>query len=543
MYKLMLVDDEERVRTGLRISLDWEEQHIEIVGEAEGGLEALEIVAEKQPDIIISDVLMPQMDGLEFTQRALEIVPHAKVILLSGYDHFGYVQTAIRYGAFDYMLKPSKVEELAAVIGKAKQAIEAERSPLKNAEELRQQLFQSIPVLKEKYIRFLLMGQMTMEDIRKNYGYLNLALQGEHFMCLVMEIDEEGGEPRRYSMQEKQLLMFALKNISEELLGEQYGTEVIEHEENQLVVIVSPLEAASESRHVERVQSLAKKMQYYFQNYYKNSVSIGIGGLYAGSERIAQSYEEAREALQYRLYSGKGSLVFSGDIAYRSGREQLSYPFELEGKLALALKIGDTLGLRSCTKQFVQFMIGMYNVNPEHLRGVCLQLAFTLQRKLMEWNMEGERAVDLAKLDEQIRKQKTIAQLESWLIGYVDKLAAIVEENKRERNVSIVQKAIAYMEERYGSDISLQDIADSVFLTPNYFANLFKDNTGETAMNVLTNIRIAKAKQLLKTTELKNYEVAEQVGYTDAKYFGQVFKKIVGMTPVEYKKTHYPANS
>lgn len=149
MYKMILVDDSERVRTGLKMSMDWSKHQIEIVGEAEDGVEAMELIMDQKPDLIISDVLMPHMNGLELTEKALCIVPHAKVILLSGYDNFPYVQTAIRNGAFDYLLKPSTIEELFAIIEKAKQSLEQERSQVKDVVQLRQQLLHGIPVLKE----------------------------------------------------------------------------------------------------------------------------------------------------------------------------------------------------------------------------------------------------------------------------------------------------------------------------------------------------------------------------------------------------------
>ncbi|NOU98172.1 response regulator [Paenibacillus sp. LMG 31456] len=536
MYKLILVDDSERVRRGLQLSLDWPSHEIEIIGEAEDGEAAMELIIEMKPDLIISDVLMPHMNGLELTENALRIVPHAKIILLSGYDHFDYVQTAIRNGAFDYLLKPTKVEELLNVINKAKQSIKQELGLLKGVEDLKRQLYQSIPVMKERYLRYLLTGRMTLQEIHDNCDYLQLSIGGNHYSCLVLEIDEPATVIERNRLNDKQLLLFAFKNIADELFREQFYAEIIENVDNQLVMILSGKDLQDVKRYVESLQALVKKMKYYITRYYKVPVYIGIGGVYETTDWISKSYKEAMEAMEYRIYSGEEGVIFYSDVGYTRTQEHIIYPYDLEKKLCLALKIGDKEGACSYARQFLQAIVGDYPHNPEQLRNICLQLVYTLLRMLMEWNISDGKVMDFAALDEQLKKWKTIEHLETWLIQYVTGLTNIIEEKMLQRNVSIIQKAVTFMEQHYHRDISLQEVADAVYLTPNYFANLFKERTGETMLNFLSDIRISKAKELLKQPDIKIYEVAERVGYTDAKYFGQVFKKIVGLTPVEYKK-------
>ncbi|NHN30304.1 helix-turn-helix domain-containing protein [Paenibacillus agricola] len=407
---------------------------------------------------------------------------------------------------------------------------------MKDVVQLRQQLLHSIPVLKERYLRYLLSGLMSLPDIRERCNYLNLSIGNHLFTCLVLEIDDEDAVAESARIRDKQLLLFAFRNIVEELLREQLYTEIVENYDNQIIMIVSREAPMDSKYYLELLQAIARKIKYYIRIYYKVSVSIGIGGIYDEPEWITESSKEAVEAVQYRLYSGKESIVYIGDIRYQVSREHAVYPYDVEKKLCMALKIGDINGAGGYARQFLRAVVGDVTPTPDHLRKICLQLVYTLLRQLIEWDLSDGNILELTALDEQIKKRKTIEQLEMWLLQYVNDLAQSIENKMQQRHVSIIQKAITFMESHYSQDISLQDVADVVYLTPNYFANLFKERTAETVLNFLADIRIDKAKQLLKQTDLKIFDISREVGYTDAKYFGQVFKKRVGVTPLEYRK-------
>ncbi|MCQ6561511.1 response regulator [Paenibacillus mendelii] len=536
MYKLILVDDSERVRKGLQASVNWSEHRIEIAGEAEDGEAALELIAQVKPDLILTDVVMPHMTGLELIGRALEIVPLAKVILLSGYDQFDYVQSAIRSGAFDYLLKPTKVEELLAVVNKAKQSMEQERGQIKGIVELKQQLHESIPVLKERHLRHLLDGRVPLSEIREKYGYLKLSIGDNRCVCLVLELDEDQVLTQHDRDDDRQLVKFACRNITEELFKDKFHTEMIENSDSQLVMIVSGRDPQDLEHDIERLLVLLRKMRAYILNYYKMRVSIGIGNVYESPEWIVPSYKEAAEAMKYRLYAGDEGFIFYREISSFRMQEATVYPYELEKKLCLALKAGDKEEATAGAKEFLQAIVGGQSPDPEQLRNICCQLVYTMLRMLVEWNISDGRVVDFTALDGQMRKWTTTRQAESWLIHYVEELSDMIAIKMQQRSTSMVQKAIAFMEQQYARDLSLHEVADAVHLTPNYLANLFKLRTGETILNVLSGIRMDKAKELLRNTDMKTYEIARAVGFADAKYFGQVFKKVVGATPQDYKR-------
>lgn len=538
--KMLLVDDSEQVRSGMRIGLDWSAHGIDIVGEAEDGAEALALLAELKPDIIISDVLMPHMNGLELTEQALALAPHAKIILLSGYDDFAYVQTAIRHGAFDYLLKPTEVEELLKVVNKAKESMERERSRIRTQEQLQQQLHQSLPVLKERYLRSLCAGRITLSELRDKHPYIPLSIASGPIACIVLDVADEALLRERGQPYDEQLLLFAFRNMAEELARERFCAEVLESDELQLTLLLSTDAPRPKAAYIEELQALARKIKYYISHYYKVPVTLGIGGICDEPARIPEAVQEAALAAQYRLYSGKEAIVYYGDIDSRSGQERPAYPYELEKKLGMALKIGDRAGAEELAAQFLRATPGDSPRAPHLLRSHCLQLAYALLRLKDEWELkaeDGDEEEELSALDARLRKLKTREQLEAWLVRHVAGLAELVEGKMQQHRGSMIQKAIAFMERHYARDISLAEIAESVFLTPNYFAQLFKERTGDTAINYLQSLRIDKAKQLLRQTDGKLADIAVQIGYTDAKYFGQVFKKIVGLTPLEYRKT------
>ncbi|GGD54052.1 response regulator [Paenibacillus nasutitermitis] len=536
MYKLIVVDDSERVRKGLKASVDWSEHQIEIAGEAEDGEAALALIDRVRPDLILTDVVMPHMTGLELIDRALAIVPLAKVILLSGYDQFDYVQSAIRSGAFDYLLKPTKVDELLAVLNKAKQSVERQRGQLNGVVELKQQLHESIPMLKERYLGQLLEGRMPLSEIRGKYGYLQLSIGGNGCICLILELDEVEALTPFERHDDRQLVLFACKNIALELFKDKFQAEMIEIADGQMVMIVSGSGLQDMKHDQERLYALLGKVKAYIWNYYKLRVSFGIGNLYESADQITQSYEEAVQAIKYRLYAKDEGFIFYRDISGARMQEAAEYPFELEKKLCLALKAGDKEAASACATEFMQAIVSGSPPGPEQLRNMCCQLVYTMLRMLVEWNISDGRVMDFAALDGQMRKWTTTGQAERWLVHYVEELSDMVSLRMQQRGASIVQKAIAYMEQHYARDLSLQEVAEAVHLTPNYLANVFKLRTGETVLNVLSGIRMEIAKQLLRQTDMKIYEIAREAGFTDPKYFGQVFKKIVGVTPLDYKR-------
>lgn len=535
MLKMVLVDDEERVRRGITISADWETQGIEIVGEAGDGVEALMLIEELHPDIIITDIRMPEIDGLELTKKAVEMLPHVKVIILSGYEDFNYAQSAIRNGAFDYLLKPVKIEELVENVKKAGAAVINELSKIKDEEELRRKLRESLPILKERYLGYLFSGRVTLEDIKRRYSFVDFNLGIGNYMAAVIRVDDFMAESCRIQEEDRQLLIFAVHNIAKELIDYEFGGEIFEALPNHLTFIVNYNDKLDENENIRKMEVLCKKIKDYVNEYYNLSLTIGIGSMCQNSEFISKTCNEALNALEYSMFKEKGSTVFYRDIAYGHEKNMLRYPVENEEKVFLALKIGDEYKTKQYLEEFIQKLAGNQAFSPKQFRSGCLQFVYALMRKLQEWNINYSNEESQA-YDIQLKNQRTVDDIRSWLVALTKRILDIIAEERIQRNASVISKALEFIQSNYMNGISLQDIADHVKLTSNYFSSFFKEQVGQNVLDYLTDTRMVKAKQYLRQTNLRINEIADKLGYSDSNYFGQVFRKNTGMSPNEFRQ-------
>ncbi len=535
MYKLLIVDDEERVCRGLKAALDWSDYGIEIIGEAEDGKQALEIAVRKKPHIIISDIYMPGMDGLELTDKIKKLIPHTKVILLSGYDKFSYAQKAVRNKAFDYVLKPIKIENMLKIIEKAKKQIEIELSRLRDEKKLKQQLEENLPLLKEKYINYLLKNRFSLEQLNSNHQYLKINLKNYYLIVMIIEIHKF--EDYFMKDQQRQLNVLGLKKIIVDYIQEDFvGGEVIEDFPEKLIVIINYSSDLETIELTEKLEILSSKVKNIIYDNYNKKTTIGIGQPYKDSQHLFDSYQEARDALEYKIFLGRGETIFFSDVGVIKNKSKFLYPIHKEEKIVLALKIGDIENISQYTWEFIKFCQERKSISPIDLRRNCLQLIYTVYKKLLEWDISfNYNDFRESEVVDTIKNVSSITELKKYLIENLEKITLIIKEKRKSQDKSIIRKACKFIENNYDKDISLNDIADSVYLTPNYFTNQFKEATGKTVITYLTETRINRAQDLLLNTQLKVYEISRKVGYKDAKYFGQVFKKQVGLSPNQYR--------
>lgn len=529
MYKMIIVDDDESVRKGLKISIDWSEINIRVVGLAKNGEEALKMVKEEKPEFVITDIYMPKMDGLELTIKIKEVVPYAKVIILSGYEDFDYARTAIRNNAYDYILKPIKAEKMIKIVKKAKKVIDQEMLKLQDERDLKKQLKESLPVLKERYLDYLLSRRLSLEYIKENYKYIELDIEDKKTVVLVIELDDiEEMEAKKD--EERQIIMLSIKRALNSILNQGFQGEIITHYPNRFVIIMN---YENNNNIIKEITSLCNKMKNFLEDYFDHSITIGIGGLYDDSEQIVNSYQEAIEALEYKIFFGKGNIIYIGDVAINKKQNKYNYPFEQENKIITALKIGDVENIEKYIGEFTTYYLDNNNTFPEEFKRACIQLIYYIFRNLIYWNYSIDIAIN--SIEEKIKRAKSHQKVEKYMKRYINNIASKIIQKKESEYNHVVKKVCEYIEEKYSQNINLEDIANSVYLTSNYLSNLFKEETGKTIMNYLTEIRLKKAKKLLLNTEYKVFEVAEKVGYKDARYFSQVFKKNVGITPTTFR--------
>jgi two-component system response regulator YesN len=531
MISLMLVDDEPIVRKGIRTSIDWESLNIKFAAEAANGVDGLEKALLIKPDIIITDIRMPVMDGLEFCKKLREELPTAKIVILSGYDHFSYARKALRLGIMDYLLKPVGAEELVQTITRIKKEIERETEKTKKELEMNVVINENLPYLRSKLMNTILKGEAkNIEWFIEKAKKLKISLPGPFYIVMVIAIDDFLLLTENIPQKDKDILKFSVLNIAEEVLNSDFESTLFYSESDYIIGVVNTPAVSRRS-----LYDSCRNIQFYIKKFLNLSVTVGIGDRYNSLNYLHRSFNEAQTALRAKVYKGKGSVITIDQVDYNSRKIISIYPSEQEKELIHYLKTMDYSGIvKILDKILVQ--LADSKVYYEQVKNIFLKLLIISNHVLEEMGINANQVIDINQDPfYEIDKYETLEDIEQWIKDYFKKLIQLIRENKNEKYKSVVKVAIEYVNHYYHQNIGVADIAKKIYITPNYFSRVFKEETGETFTEWLNKFRVNKAKKYLKDVGAKTYEVAEKVGYNDYKYFTYVFKKYTGLTPREYR--------
>ena len=527
MLTILLVDDEEEIREGMARSIPWEELGFSKPVTAENGIDALELADVLRPDIIISDIQMPFMDGLEFIESASKILPTTKFLVFSGYDYFEYAQRAISLKVHSYLLKPFSREELIVVLEKVKQAIEEEKAERLNIERLRQQFNGSISVFRENFLVSCLNGLLDNESIaqkQKEFGFLEQV----NFRLILFEIHES---PLTIELTNRSLLLIAEKDIAfEKIEGIEepilffYGDYLVwlsmKATDNQILQLTNDICATMASL---------------------NSLTLaGISQRHVTFSELKNMCLEAQSALDFSSHLDQqlSFAMLAEDIPHQNMLTFLNVSKVESRKLENLLKYGDKEKLN-------HFAIQLF----EHAQERKLN-RFEYTAFLSEWvgvlsracfSNETEAAHQLLfRLTEEMASKVGLSFDEGyrWFKDCCYQVSSILQQEIQQSSKGMVMQSLHYISENFKEPgLTAESLSQYLHLNPAYFSVWFKKHTGETFVNYLTKKRVEEAKILLENTEDKTYIIAEQVGYTEANYFSYVFKKATGLSPTKYRKT------
>lgn len=533
MYKVIIVDDEAVVRIGLKNTIEWREHGFELVGDYANGREAWEAVERHKPELVISDISMPFMDGLELAGLIAAQYPYIKTIILTGFDEFEYAQQAIRLKVSDFILKPITAREIRQLLDRVKAEMDEERKHREDLGRLKNQLTQSLPLLRERFLERLVAVGLGSDEIAERFAAFGMAPLAPLQMAMVVDVDDFGDRELPSYEHDAEFLRFAAFDIFKETL-ESDDVLVFRTREERMVAIVSGEE--NESLLYERVYSLAEQTRHHIEKYLKFTVTIGIGRSCASPERLPDSYRSALSALDYRFLHGKNRVLSILDLEGKLAASPPANP-DWERQLASAVKTGSLQEANRLIESGIAEMKAAHASIEAcflHMQKVVLTLLNTIQ-DIAVADPEASLAWQMKLMD--VYRFKTLDEVELWLKEIVRSVVAAIEGNRNLLTNLQIHKAVEYIEANYRNDrMSLQDLCRHVLMSTSYFSLVFKQHTGETFIEYLTGVRVRKAKELLRGTTLKFYEIAEQVGYKDPNYFSMLFKKNAGMTPKEYRE-------
>lgn len=532
-YKLMIVDDEQVVRDRVVSLIDWNKSGFEVIAVCENGLDALECIEKDCPDLIMTDIRMPFMDGLELADYVQRHYPLVKIVFLTGFDDFNYARKAIDLRVIDYLLKPITANELRSSLERIRTKMDEHLSERRDLDRLRNYYDQSLPQLRSGFLTMLISGTMQPRQIQEGIAALTLSeLDGSRFRVAILTIDESSFSQGVFSQHDHALANFGVYNIAEEIcLREQIGLAFIQSD--QVVVIAHPVGSQNSEQLRFSLDRILDETRLAAKRFLNLILTIGISSEVSGLIRLRRAWQEAQRALDYRLVVGSDGLIYLEDLE----SVEVNPPVvskELEQQLLTAIKVGREDDL----KQSVDEIMEVITSSQWPLDYVRFFLAGLVAALISEAAATGVKLDEVLPVDEMTEylTRSNLADLDQWLTRAGIGLMRAIETNRQDSRQTIAARAMDYINQNYNDrSLSLNSISAYLHISPSYFGSVFKRETGETFVSSLLRARMEKARDLITTTSLKNFEIAAQVGYDDPHYFSVCFKRFYRMSPNDFR--------
>ncbi len=532
MFKVLIIDDEPTIRKGLINIINWKKFQCEICGEASDGVEGLEKIETYKPDLVFADINMPEINGLEMIKSAKQIVPHSKFIILSGYREFSYMQEAIKIGAFDYILKPSSIEDICEVVKRAVIELKYQRDDQLEAKKLRKCFEESIPILKEKLL-YDIIFQININEEEIKEGFELYGIEINEFVMIMIEID---GDSKKKEPYQRQLYQFGIVNTVEEMFAEEFKVEKIVLNNKQIAFIIGTHETVELLE--EDVYKKVHSIQQLVESCFDFTVSIAISTKGKDVDELHDKMMECKNALAYRFYMGNSSIILYRDLSgFYKGQDNPAFD-GIDKVLCNTIKTGNEEDVVHILGQINDKVI-QTNLDPEYIKTFYWNLIYEINMiRISIKNLEvqdKDLSHDISSLYKLIDNATQVKELQDLLEDVAMSVVHRINRYNKKNINQILQKAMDYICENYTMSITLNELAEHTYVSTYYLSRMFKKELGKNFVEYLNEVRIDKAKELLKDNKYKTYEVAELVGIQDPHYFSKIFKKYVNMTPTEYK--------
>lgn len=526
MAGLLLADDAPIIRSTIARIVSRANKELTPIVEACNGEEAVELARRVRPDIVLMDIKMPGIDGLQATAIIRQELPDAKVIILTAYDEFPYVQKALKLGAVDFLLKPVRPAKLIEVIDEVYRQVQAERLQSQEAAETRTYLQKTLPMLEASLVDQLVHGRSPGRDaVAASLKQLGKTISWPAVIVAMIETGDAEAPDNQAS---------PFGEFSPGALGKTEAFLVGACPPGQVIIIVSSdhhLAAAAQIKQVGQV------IQQALESQLDCSVIVGIGHRYADLEAIPISYAEASLACRHTTYGSQQRVVHIEDIDAINDHRKLAYPVQLERDILNHIRLGDLDPCSGLLDQMLDHLIYRYRQRPETVRSRLTELMALIARTIIR---SGASEPDVLDLSHQqvaaLYALETFADMRAWTLRSFAELTAAIPGGRGAAK-DIVQQAIDYIDLHHRRpDLTLNEVADAVSLSPSYLAFLLKDRVGLGYRGYVISLRMETAKKLLRTTDMTVSSVAETVGYENVTNFYRLFHRETGATPAAYRK-------
>ena len=525
--KILIVDDELLVRIGIKSCLEWHEYGMEIVGEASDGIEAFELINKLQPDVLLLDIKMPKMDGIELMHRLKEEKNKCKVLILSGFDDLYHVKEAMKLGAVDYLHKPCmNSKEILDALLSIKQQLDKELSNTSDSVLSSAGSEKGRRMVKEVFLKSLVDGSVEIDSgIEQRLREHGIRFKTGNINCLVFSVKNLSEIQKRYKESNSSILQSTISNIMNEVLSREDGVDFFTYDRNTYVAVTSHEGVVSGKKIHEQVNSVIYLITDAIKQFLNVDIVIGVSCTHTTIKKIQAAFQEGLKAVRHRFYICDAHVINSVDVKRNNDREALVYVDGLIEKMKDSLSRHDFLEFKDRFAELSGFLKREACLSGEEVKKLSNGFLFIIK--------EGKASLSEM---ESINDSETINQLNDvWEDILRQKLSKYCCIAQYQNCCYLVKKLIDYIDKNYAQDITLNLLAENFNVSPNYISRVFREDTGENLFNYLSIVRVEKAKNMLKNQELKIYEVGYRVGFKSTVHFNIVFNKLTGESPKQYR--------
>lgn len=535
MLKVFLVEDEIVIRNGIKNNIPWEREGFEFVGEASDGELAYPLIMKEKPDILITDIKMPFMDGLELSRLVKKELPQIKILILSGYNDFDYAKAAINIGVTNYLLKPISSAKLLEALREVGEAIEKEQEHERMLERYKKEAEENVLLERKKLWNSLIANNLSAAELLEGGQKVGMDLTASAYLVFLFKIIW-GGEATGCSQDS----IDASDKIME-TAGKWTQVLTFDRSPEGWVFLIK---GESDGEAIERQQECAKELTELVGCYPDIEYFGGIGSVVHRMGDVRKSYQEAGKAFAARFFNEPNQIISSEDVErlhrHEDGKIDITRIRSKKSERELVDRF-----LRSGTLEEVENFIEEYfmDVGEQNYQSmlyrqyVVMDLYFTAIDLLEDMKISKESLPQECRdINEIVLQATSIEEIQSLMNSLFKEVIKLRDQNSMKKYSAVLEEARVYINENYKrDDMSLNTVASKVGISPSYFSAIFSAEMGQTFVEYLTQVRMEKAKELLMCSSMRTAEIGYEVGYKDSHYFSYIFKKVTGCSPKEYK--------
>lgn len=520
--KVLLVDDEKLERVLIRKGYDWEENEFEIIGEASNGEEALEFFDRKQPDIVFTDINMPYMDGLALAEQIKKRSEKCRVVIITGYREFDYARRALKLGVKDFILKPVNVHEIVALAENIREELMKEEGYNREYNQLKETASKNQDIIMESFLQRLVENHIEEEEAIHKLQMYSFDMLMENCICMNIK-------PYLSSEQLEEDTLVHSKRILKLIQEHPYHyTVAFVHYLCNIIVYFH-------NENMEQILDMAIDIKNQINEQLKLDTDIGISQLQQGFSGISKAYHQAEKAISASIIVGKNSCITYEEYAElkKSGTEPIDIDWnEFELNMAGCMK-------KRVEEQIDEFTMGMKKAGVadiDYLKLMSMNMLAKASGILTKHGKSLGQLVGEGKLYEEVAKIENVEDMNRCLKQFIHEILEFNGSTQKKKGNKLITQILEHIDVHLNEPtLTLKTIAKTVYANESYISRIFKQEMGESLIEYITRKRIERGRILMNTTDLKVYEIAEQVGFSDPHYFSICFKKQLGVTIKEYK--------